>query len=68
MKIKEFVPAETSTTTPTTEIETATIKASDLQTPRFVGFDELVYEKIIKLEEQMKLINKKLDELLGEEE
>lgn len=48
------------------EIEnTATIKISDLQTPKFVSFDELVYEEVIKLGEQMKIINKKLDEIMG---
>lgn len=44
---------------------TVTIKISDLQTPKFVSLGELAYEKAIELEDQVKIINKKLDEILG---
>ena len=58
MKIKWTDPVEIS--------QTASINVADQQQYRFVGYEELIYEKVIELEEQMKLINKKLDKILGD--
>ena len=57
MKIKTDTPVESG--------QTSTININDNKY-RFVGYEELIYDKVIKLEEQMKIINKKLDEILGE--
>jgi hypothetical protein len=61
MKIKTDTPVEISQTS-------ATINLNDFPQPRIVGFEEIIYDKIIELEEQVKIMNKKLDKLSGEQE
>lgn len=60
MKIKTDTPVEIS--------QTSTINIADCPQPRIVRYEEIIYDKIIELEEQVKLINKKLDEILGDKE
>ena len=56
MKIKTDTPVETG----------QTFDLNNLPQIRTVEFEEIIYEKVIKLEEQVKSINEKLDKILGE--
>lgn len=60
MKTKTGLPAEAGQTTALNTINT--------QQYRTIGFKEIVWNKLIELEKQVNNINKKLDEILGEEE
>lgn len=44
-----------------------TTEVENIRDYEIVGYEEIIYDKIIKLEEQVEIINNKLDELLGEE-
>ena len=59
MKIKTDTPVESS--------QTSTVNIAEIPKYRFIGYEELTFRKVIELEEQLKIINKKLDEILGEE-
>ena len=45
------------------------IKLDELDnSTRIVGFEEIIYEKLVELNEELKRMNERLDEILGEEE
>lgn len=58
MEIKIDTPVESS--------QTSTVNIAEIPKYRFVGYEELTFKKVIELEEQVKIINEKLDKLLGE--
>lgn len=60
MKIRTDTPVESS--------QTSAINIADFPPPRIIGFEEIIYDKVIELEKQVKIINKKLDEILGAED
>ena len=45
----------------------ASINIADFPQPRIIGFEEIIYEKLIELNEELKRMNRRLDEILGEE-
>lgn len=61
MKTEKFVPIESSSTT------VATININDVPV-RTVGSEEILYEEVIKIKEELKRLNKRIDEILGEKE
>ena len=61
MKIKKFVPVEPSNTM-------AIININDGKPMRVVGGEELLYEEVIKIKEELKRLNKRIEEILEEKE
>lgn len=59
MKIKTDTPIESGQTS-------ASINIADFPQSRIVGFEEIIYEKLVELNEELKRMNERLDEILGE--
>ena len=60
MKIKTDIPVESG--------QTGTIHLADCPQPRSVSYEEIIYEKLVELNEELKIMNERLDEILGETE